>query len=177
MRTAVLNIKERKMKKVFLMMAFAIVSLSAYVQPAYGQQSNKPLAAVYETYFKVKDALAKDNATLARAQAKTLGAAIAKTPMDKLGSAHKTWMDNYSKLKSAAVSISSTTDIAKQRSAFASLSAGMYRVMKQSAYGSPVYYQYCPMAKAGWLSREKKISNPYEGSKMPMCGEVKEELK
>jgi hypothetical protein len=38
----------------------------------------------------------------------------------------------------------------------------------------PVYYQYCPMKKAYWLSKEKDIKNPYYGSSMLTCGKVAE---
>ena len=39
-----------------------------------------------------------------------------------------------------------------------------------------VYLEYCPMAKASWLSSEKEISNPYLGNKMLKCGSVKETI-
>ena len=39
---------------------------------------------------------------------------------------------------------------------------------------------FCPMAFEGkgayWISDSKTVQNPYFGSKMPACGEVKEEL-
>jgi membrane fusion protein, copper/silver efflux system len=41
-----------------------------------------------------------------------------------------------------------------------------------------VYRQFCPMANndkgAFWLSLDEKINNPYYGSSMLTCGEVKE---
>lgn len=40
-----------------------------------------------------------------------------------------------------------------------------------------VYYQYCPMKKAYWLSMEKEIKNPYYGSSMLTCGKVIETKK
>ncbi|RYG53246.1 MAG: DUF3347 domain-containing protein [Chitinophagaceae bacterium] len=41
----------------------------------------------------------------------------------------------------------------------------------------PVYLQYCPMAKASWLSNENEIRNPYYGTAMLTCGEVKKTFK
>lgn len=39
---------------------------------------------------------------------------------------------------------------------------------------------FCPMAfdsiGAYWISDSKTVQNPYMGSKMPICGDVKEEL-
>ena len=37
----------------------------------------------------------------------------------------------------------------------------------------PIYEVYCPMKKASWLSADKAIKNPYYGSSMLTCGEVK----
>ena len=42
---------------------------------------------------------------------------------------------------------------------------------------TPVYVQYCPMAKGQWLSDEKEIKNPYYGNSMLTCGSVKSEIK
>jgi len=41
----------------------------------------------------------------------------------------------------------------------------------------PVYYTYCPMKKAYWLSSEPTIKNPYFGNAMLTCGKVEETLK
>ena len=40
-----------------------------------------------------------------------------------------------------------------------------------------LYYDYCPMAKAYWVSEEGNIVNPYLGQAMPTCGSVKDTLK
>ncbi len=44
----------------------------------------------------------------------------------------------------------------------------------------PLYVDYCPMANknkgAYWLSQIKEIQNPYQGQKMPRCGEIKKVL-
>ena len=42
---------------------------------------------------------------------------------------------------------------------------------------NPVYQQYCPMAKAYWLSDNATVKNPYYGKSMLTCGKVSETLK
>ncbi|MBX3463002.1 MAG: efflux RND transporter periplasmic adaptor subunit [Planctomycetes bacterium] len=42
--------------------------------------------------------------------------------------------------------------------------------------GARLYVQHCPMAEADWLALEPEIRNPYYGSSMLACGEVRREL-
>lgn len=47
----------------------------------------------------------------------------------------------------------------------------------RAAAGKPtLYVQHCPMAEADWLSLEPEIRNPYYGSSMLACGDVRREL-
>lgn len=66
-------------------------------------------------------------------------------------------------------------NIEKQRTAFNDVSIAMWELVKSSdKINQAVYYQYCPMKKAYWLSYEKDIKNPYYGSSMLTCGKVSE---
>ena len=66
-------------------------------------------------------------------------------------------------------------DLEKQRAAFNDVSTVIWKLVKSSdKVNQPVYYQYCPMKKAYWLSKEKEIKNPYYGSSMLTCGKVAE---
>lgn len=66
-------------------------------------------------------------------------------------------------------------DLEKQRAAFNEVSVILWSQVKSSGKVSqPVYYQYCPMKKAYWLSKEKDIKNPYYGASMLTCGKVVE---
>lgn len=76
-----------------------------------------------------------------------------------------------------AKSISSNQDLKKQREAFKSLSKSTYELIKVSNPAQTVYYQYCPMADANWLSKEKAVKNPYYGTSMLTCGNVVETIK
>lgn len=136
------------------------------------------LQSVYDAYFSVKDALIKSDSKLTSAKAATLLTAISAVKMDKLKSnEHTVWMKVVKKMTADAKSISSTTDLKKQRETFKSLSKNTYDLIKVSNPEQPVYKQYCPMADADWLSKEKAVKNPYYGSSMLTCGNVVETIK
>ena len=136
------------------------------------------LQSVYDAYFNVKDALIKSDSKLTSAKAATLLTAITAVKMDKLKSnEHTVWMKVVKKLTADAKTISSTTDLKKQRETFKSLSKSTYDLIKVSNPEQPIYKQYCPMADADWLSKEKAVKNPYYGSSMLTCGNVVETIK
>jgi len=136
------------------------------------------LQSVYDAYFTVKDALIKSDSKLTSAKAKDLLTAITAVKMDKLKSnEHTAWMKVVKKLTADAKSISATTDLKKQRDTFKSLSKSTYDLIKVSSPDQPIYKQYCPMADADWLSKEKAVKNPYYGSSMLTCGNVVETIK
>jgi hypothetical protein len=136
------------------------------------------LQSVYDAYFTVKDALIKSDAKLTSAKATDLLTAITAVKMDKLKSnEHTVWMKVVKKLTADAKSISTSTDIKKQRETFKSLTKSTYDLVKVSKSTEVVYKQYCPMADADWLSKEKAVKNPYYGSSMLTCGNVVETIK
>ncbi|KIO53483.1 DUF3347 domain-containing protein [Flavobacterium hibernum] len=136
------------------------------------------LQSVYDAYFTVKDALIKSDAKLTSAKAKDLLTAITAVKMDKLKSdEHTAWMKVMKKLTADAKSISTSSDLKKQRETFKSLSKSTYELIKVSKSSQVVYKQYCPMADADWLSKEKAVKNPYYGSSMLTCGNVVETIK
>lgn len=136
------------------------------------------LQSVYDAYFTVKDALIKSDTKLTSAKATDLLTAITAVKMDKLKSnEHTVWMKVVKKLTADAKSISTSTDIKKQRETFKSLTKSTYDLVKVSKSGEVVYKQYCPMADADWLSKEKAVKNPYYGSSMLTCGNVVETIK
>ncbi|MCC6288356.1 MAG: DUF3347 domain-containing protein [Chitinophagaceae bacterium] len=144
------------MKKYFLAVTML---LSGYT--LFAQDTDKLLSA----YLSVKDALV---ATDSKASAKATGDFV---------DAIKTGQDFAQKndLLKAAEAMNKSTDIEKQRRAFEKVSTIMWDVVKQSGTLSrDVYYQYCPMKKAYWLSNEADIKNPYYGAKMLTCGSVKD---
>ena len=67
--------------------------------------------------------------------------------------------------------------VEKQRAVFNDVSVTMWQLVKSTTKVSqPVYYLFCPMKKAYWLSNEAAIKNPYYGSSMLTCGKVSESI-
>lgn len=144
-------------------------------------QDARPLSAVYDGYFAIKDALVKTDGELASTNAKTLLNVINEVEMDQLSmDVHMVWMKVLKNLKEDTKNIADTKAINQQRGYFDSLSKNIYEVMKVSKEESPTYYQFCPMANNGkganWLSKEETIKNPYYGSQMLGCGKTVETI-
>lgn len=142
------------------------------------KQSDSPLIKVQAHYFSIKDALIKADSKMASAQSKELMNAVTAVKMGELfPSEHDAWMKVMNTLGTDAKAISQTQDIKKQRETFKSLSKNMYELLKTSKHSAPIYYQYCPMQDANWLSMENTVKNPYYGAQMLTCGSTVETLK
>ncbi len=130
-------------------------------------------------YLELKNALAADNGAAAQAKAKTLNTEVTSISTKDMGAAQQAVWKNYvDKLSFDSRHISESTSIDHQREHFESLSKSMYAVLKAfKANSVAIYWQYCPMKKASWLSEKSTIENPYYGKEMPDCGSTKETLK
>lgn len=81
-------------------------------------------------------------------------------------------------LLKATDKLSKANNLEKQRASFHDVSIQMWKLVKGSdEVDETIYYQYCPMKKAYWLSKEKEVENPYYGSSMLTCGKVAETKK
>ncbi|WP_162127984.1 DUF3347 domain-containing protein [Flavobacterium phycosphaerae] len=141
------------------------------------KQSNQ-LQPVFDKYFLLKEALVKSDAKTAAITSKDLVTSIEAVKMETLKmEVHMVWMKILKDLTADAKSISETQDIQKQREAFKTLSKGMYEIIKVSKPSEAVYYQYCPMQDANWLSKENAVKNPYYGAQMLTCGKTVETIK
>lgn len=72
-------------------------------------------------------------------------------------------------------------DMEIKRKSFQQVSDALFDMLRTIQYnGSTVYQQYCPMAfdnnGAAWLSNSNDIVNPYFGSKMLHCGELRDSI-
>lgn len=142
------------------------------------------LKPVFDSYFNLKDALVKTDATLANTASTTLLKTLKAVKMKKLSAEeHTVWMKVMKELSADAEGISNLQDISKQRNLFSTLSLNMYQLMKVSKQETPIYFQKCPMYKnakgekgGNWLSKESGIKNPYFGSRMMSCGSTLETI-
>ena len=136
------------------------------------------LKPIFVHYFLLKDALVKTDGKVASETATTLLASINAVKMENLKmDVHMVWMKVLKDLTADANRISETQDIKKQRDVFKSLSKNTYELIKVSKSTEPVYYQYCPMQDANWLSKENAVKNPYYGAQMMTCGKTVETIK
>lgn len=87
-------------------------------------------------------------------------------------------VSNKKALLKAVQKISKTSDLDKQRKGFETVSTLLWTdIKKDTTIGQSLYYQYCPMKKAYWISDEAAVKNPYYGSSMLTCGNTVEQTK
>jgi len=128
-----------------------------------GDALSQPVTAVLEQYLKIESALAKDSID---------GVAEAATAIGKLASEHG--QELPATLAGQAETLAKAKDLAVARAAFKPLSATLVQHLAQAKAQTGRYHEvYCDMAKANWLQDNKTVANPYYGSGMLRCGEVK----
>lgn len=156
-------------KRYFIIAIFAI----AFVQIGLAHDStNSQTSYLLHSYFDIKNALIAGNSNTASINAgefvKTFNGIDPKNSNEAIRNI----------LLKEAGQISGTNNIRRQREYFATFSTNMYALAKAFKFSAdPVYYTYCPMKKAYWLSSEAAIKNPYYGNMMLTCGKVTETLK
>ena len=181
-RTALAKVGEMKTAKKEEAMAGMPVMDMGHQKEASVSGTVSPLGAVFDAYFGLKDALAKDDGTLASSKAKEMFNAIDKVAMDKMTAPqHSIWMKLEKAVSYDAEHIKGVDETEHQREHFVTLSKNMFELAKAFKIDAPVYYDFCPMANNGkganWLSLDEKINNPYMGKAMPTCGKVQEVIK
>ena len=140
------------------------------------KESNS-LEIVFDTYFAISDALVKTNAVTASAKASELLNAIKVLKIETFKTADQAALTKVlPSLVADAKGISESKDIVKQREKFKGLSKNMHEILAYYSSHEPLYFQYCPMQDANWLSKEKAIKNPYYGSQMLSCGSTVETI-
>jgi hypothetical protein len=157
-------------KKTFLIVA---ITATAFVQKGFAQEgtSQQQLPQLLTYYYNVKNALVAGDATSASTNALAFTKTVNSIDYKIISEG------NIHALANDAGKIADAKDIKKQREYFANFSTNMAAVAKAvKLTDRPIYQAYCPMKKAYWLSNEKAIKNPYYGSSMLTCGEVKETL-
>ncbi|APU69729.1 MULTISPECIES: DUF3347 domain-containing protein [Christiangramia] len=136
-----------------------------------------PMEAVFNNYFAIKDALVKTNATIANGKSAEWLTILKNLKTEALTAEGQTAVTKVMpSLMEAAKSIAATKDIGKQRETFKVLSKYMHDIISVYDTNETLYYQYCPMQDANWLSKDKTVKNPYYGSQMLSCGSTVETI-
>ncbi|GAB3359508.1 hypothetical protein GCM10027566_24940 [Arachidicoccus ginsenosidivorans] len=143
---------------------------------ATGQNAN--VDEVITHYLHVKNALTADNSKEAATAGGQLHTALVNLGKQTMTAAQKkAYTEIANDAEENAEHISENGGkIKHQREHFQNLSGDIYDLVKAFGTSQTLYKDYCPMAKASWLSEVKDIKNPYLGKSMPTCGSVKETI-
>ena len=137
------------------------------------------LSEVVAQYFKLKNALVKDQVAPAKSAGNEMSLVLAKVDASKFKGSEKTaWATLNNKLRDALAKVKGAKDLAELRKHFEQLSTEVISLTENYGVNQElVYKDYCPMAfnnkGAYWLSETKEITNPYFGASMLSCGEIK----
>ncbi len=141
------------------------------------------LETLFNRYFDLKNALADDEPQTAARQAAQVLEQLEQIGEHALeGEHHMFWMEQYGEIRESLGSLMESEELDSQRVHFEPLSAAMIRTARTlGAIGQTWYVAYCPMVDgdrgAYWLSEFEQIINPYFGSMMLRCGEVRETIR
>ncbi|MFN8271976.1 MAG: DUF3347 domain-containing protein [Chitinophagaceae bacterium] len=129
-------------------------------------------------YIQLKNALASDNSEAAATAGNDLNKALQFMDSSAMSKDQlQIFTDVADDAKEHAEHIGANAgNIKHQREHFQELSKDVYDLVKAFGTNQVVYKDYCPMAKAIWLSETKEIRNPYYGSKMSTCGQLQETI-
>jgi membrane fusion protein, copper/silver efflux system len=141
------------------------------------------LEKLFHTYFDLKNALADDAPEKAREHGHELKEELINTGQHSLeGEHHVFWMDQYEDMDESIDKLVDAPDKESMRVHFEPLSESFIETARTlGAIGQTWYVAFCPMYDgdrgAYWLSEFEQIKNPYFGSMMLRCGEVRETLR
>lgn len=137
------------------------------------------LQAVFDAYFKLKDALVASDANAAKEHAEELDGAMHSVDDKSIPENVRTvWPQVMSAAMPHLHPLSESSDLGKQRDLFAKLAPAMVKLAKAAPQEAAIYLDHCPMYNGGsdWLSKEKEIQNPFYGAMMLGCGSVQETI-
>ncbi len=141
------------------------------------------LAPVYAAYFHLQEALAADDLATFKQGVNDLHESLNIVDTAGItGEPLESWRRIDRQLRTNAEHIEHMTEIAQARSLLETYSQAILDLEARFGHlGTTTYYRtFCPMAfdnkGAFWMSRRSEITNPYFGSAMLRCGEVKSEL-
>lgn len=144
----------------------------------------RDLAAVWERYLAIQQALAGDGFQDARDLLGALESAVATVDDKPLDThARQVWHRERTNLGKLIDSLRDAKDIKAMRAEFKPLSEEIGVLAKAFGFGEagPIYELHCPMAFQGkgavWYQSDRETKNPYFGSTMLKCADRVDELR
>lgn len=163
------------MNKIILCTALFIC---AFIHPSIAQ--NKAVALTFnialQDYYGLKNALATDKPEEASKLAIVLQQHVKEVPHTGFANdaQHKLWMDQSVVILQQLTELAAKNDLDGQRKNFREISNAFVSLTAElKVNAKKAFVQYCPMGKYTWLNEVKEVQNPFYGSKMYDCGEVK----
>jgi hypothetical protein len=142
------------------------VTLIVLAAVAAGLGASDVIGGLVDPYLRIQVALAEDRVDTVSADAKTIAATAA-----GLGSQGQA-------IKTAATRLASSRDLKAAREAFGVLSEAVIAYANATRLSTPdLNLAYCSMVGKSWLQKGEKIANPYYGSEMLTCGEIRKPAK
>jgi hypothetical protein len=143
---------------------------------AASTQKNGATSEIIDSYLQIKNALVADDKDGAAKGGSMMLMAFSNFDMSQLNEAqHKEYMEIYESAKEQAEHIVKSP-IDHQREHFETMSTDVNDLITLLGTDKTLYLDYCPMKKVNWLSETKEIKNPFYGSKMMTCGNVKKQI-
>lgn len=139
-------------------------------------QKNPATAPILESYLQIKNALVQDDKGKAAEAGKMMLAAFSSFDSASLSGAQR---DEYKEIAESAKEQAEhivKSPIDHQREHFETLSNDVMDLITLLGTDKTLYQDYCPMKKVSWLSETKDIKNPFYGSEMLTCGNVKKQI-
>jgi Cu(I)/Ag(I) efflux system membrane fusion protein len=169
-----------KLTKHILLVLFLLSPVLLFAQQQKGAQKHQHkahLQTMIQEYLAAQQALAADDMETAGQHIQAMQKeAMSNNEMKKHQEHAERHRKHHGEMVAALTKASSAEDVAGMREAFKDISEHLIMAAKKQGLEETLYVQYCPMAKASWLSKKKEIRNPYYGSSMLKCGTVKETL-
>ena len=137
---------------------------------------------IIDAYLQLKDALVKDDEQATEKATRLMAEKVAAVIPTKLeGEGFEAWQNHQVLFEAKLKEMQHIKGLENKRSYFSHISEIMYCMIKSFGLKQgKLFVDFCPMAFGGkgayWISESKSIQNPYMATKMPTCGEVKEEL-
>ena len=152
-------------------------------EPGASHEVSRTLETVYERYFDVQMALAKDDFKAAVGAGAKLSEQIKQVDDGVfLGRARPAWLKLSKQLASHAKNLSKAKDIASARDSFYHLSNTVIKMHESFGHSADqnYYLTFCPMARdnkgAYWLQTEDIVWNSFWGDMMLRCGSINDTL-
>lgn len=154
---------------------------------SYSEAFDASFENVLNRYYALRDALVDSDTAAASQAAAFLIQAADDLKLDELKSIDTnniiipTAQTYTGGISSESTGLLGERNIEGKRKAFQMISGNLFDLTRTVRYSKEkVYLLHCPMAfndtGADWLSSSTEIKNPYFGSKMLTCGEVKDSV-